>query len=223
MIPNISLTGLKPGDTADPKSIAAKVQGMFMEEMLKAMEQSVDAEDGLFGGSASSDIYRSMLREQMAAAMSSQLNSPLEGELTKALQKRSTPASEPTGTASEPVVTDPVPVSPLPVSGVITSPEGWREDPFTKEMKYHAGTDIAAPTGTPIRAVADGRVIESGVQNGYGNTVVIQTNDGHKMLYGHNNKNLVQVGDRVVRGDEIAEVGSTGRATGPHVHFEVKF
>src|SRR5690348_9815770 len=139
------------------------------------MENTVDAEDGLFGGSASSDIYRGMLREQMAAAMSDKLNSPLENELSKALQKRSTPASGPTVTANAPVVEDPVPVSPLPVSGVITSPEGWRQDPFTKELKYHAGTDIAAPTGTPIRAVADGRVIESGVQNGYGNTVVIQT------------------------------------------------
>jgi murein DD-endopeptidase MepM/ murein hydrolase activator NlpD len=223
MIPNVSLTGLKPGDTADPKTIAAKVQGMFMEEMLKAMEESVDAEDGLFGGSASSDIYRSMLREQMATAMSSQLNSPLENELAQALQKRSTSANQPAGTANEPVVKDPVPVSPLPVSGVITSPEGWRQDPFTKEMKYHVGTDIAAPTGTPIRAVADGQVIESGVKSGYGNTVVIQTDDGRKMLYGHNNQNLVQVGDRVVSGQEIAEVGSTGRATGPHVHFEVKF
>jgi murein DD-endopeptidase MepM/ murein hydrolase activator NlpD len=223
MIPNISLTGLNPGDTADPKTIAAKVQGMFMEEMLKAMEESVDAEDGLFGGSASSDIYRSMLREQMAAAMSNQLNSPLENELTKALQKRSTAAKEPTGTTSEPIVKDPEPVSLLPVSGVITSPEGWRQDPFSNEMKYHAGTDIAAPTGTPIRAVADGRVVESGVKNGYGNTVVIQTDDGRKMLYGHNNQNFVQTGDRVVRGEEIAEVGSTGRATGPHVHFEVKF
>src|SRR5215831_15250639 len=209
MIPNIGLTGLKPGDTADPKTIAAKVQGMFMEEMLKAMEESVDAEDGLFGGSASSDIYRSMLREQMAAAMSNQLNSPLANELTKALQKRSTAANEPTGTSSEPVVEDPV--SLLPVSGVITSPDGWRQDPFTREMKYHAGTDIAAPLGTPIRAVADGRVIESGVKNGYGNTVVIQTDDGRKMLYGHNNQNFVQAGDRVVRGEEIAEVGSTGR------------
>jgi murein DD-endopeptidase MepM/ murein hydrolase activator NlpD len=222
MIPNVSLTGLKPGDAADPKTIAAKVQGMFMEEMLKAMEDSVDAEDGLFGGSASSDIYRGMLREQMAAAISNDLNSPLENELSKALQRRAT-SNGSTGTAAEPVVKDLVPVPPLPVSGVITSPEGWRQDPFTKELKYHAGTDIAAPIGTPIFAVADGRVIESGIKDGYGNTVVIQTDDGRKMLYGHNNQNLVQAGDRVIRGEEIAEVGSTGQATGPHVHFEVKF
>ena len=106
---------------------------------------------------------------------------------------------------------------------MISSPEGWRRDPFSGETKYHAGTDIAAPVGTPIRAVADGRVIESGVKNGYGNTVVIQTDDGRKMLYGHNNQNFVQVGERVSRGEQIAEVGATGRATGPHVHFEVKF
>jgi murein DD-endopeptidase MepM/ murein hydrolase activator NlpD len=115
------------------------------------------------------------------------------------------------------------PASALPVSGVISSPEGWRRDPFTGKTKYHAGTDIAAPAGTPIRAVADGRVIESGVKDGYGNTVVIQTDDGRKMLYGHNNQNFVQVGERVSQGEQIAEVGSTGRATGPHVHFEVKF
>ena len=100
MIPNVSLTGLKPGDAADPKAIAAKVQGMFMEEMLKAMEESIDAEDGLFGGSASSDIYRGMLREQLSAAISGNLNSPLETEMSKALQKRSsTPDPEPASEA----------------------------------------------------------------------------------------------------------------------------
>jgi len=77
--------------------------------------------------------------------------------------------------------------------------------------------------GTPIRAVAEGRVIESGSKSGYGNTVVVETGDGRKMLYAHNNQNFVRVGDWVSRGDTIAEVGSTGRATGPHVHFEVKF
>jgi len=225
MIPNISLTALKSGEGADPKSIAAKVQGMFMEEMLKAMENTVDAEDGLFGGSASADIYRGMLREQLAAAMSGQMKSPLETELTKALQKASTVAANttPVAAAAAPDDKAPAPDSGLPVSGVISSPEGWRRDPFTGETKYHAGTDIAAPVGTPIRAVADGRVIESGMKNGYGNTVVIQTDDGRKMLYGHNNHNFVQAGDRVSRGEQIAEVGSTGRATGPHVHFEVKF
>lgn len=193
MIPDVSFSGLKPGDANDPEAVATKVQGMFMEVMLKAMEDSVDAEDALFGGSASSDIYRGMFREQIANAMSAQMKRSNDGG------------------------------SDLPVPGVISSPEGWRRDPFSGQTRYHAGTDIAAPAGTPIRAVAEGRVIASGPNGGYGNRVVIQAEDGRKMLYAHNNQNFVQVGDWASRGDTIAEVGSTGRATGPHVHFEVKF
>jgi murein DD-endopeptidase MepM/ murein hydrolase activator NlpD len=196
------------GPKADPKEIAAKVQGMFLEVMLKAMEDSVDAEDGLFGKSMSSDIYRGMLRENLAKGMAEKMDSPLEGLIDGALAKP-TVKSEP--------------VAELPVSGVVSSPQGWRKDPINGESRYHAGTDLAAPAGTPIRAVTEGRVVESGVKGAYGNAVVIQTEDGRKMLYAHNNRNFVQVGDWVSRGEPIAEVGSTGRSTGPHVHFEVKF
>jgi Rod binding domain-containing protein len=101
MISGASLTGLKPGEATDPKAVAAKVQGMFMEVMLKTMEDSVDAEDGLFGGSASSDIYRGMMREQLANAMSSQLKSPLESQLNRAFQKASAAkADEPGNTGN---------------------------------------------------------------------------------------------------------------------------
>jgi len=218
MIPDVSLSGIRPGDAADPKAVAAKVQGMFTEVMLKAMEDSVDAEDGLFGGSASSDIYRGMMREQLANAISGHMKSPLETQINRAFQNSSSAGSnEGSSKGSSKDVSD------LPVSGVISSPVGWRRDPIKGQSRYHAGTDIAAPAGTPIRAVAEGRVIESGSKSGYGNTVVIETGDGHKMLYAHNNQNFVRVGDWVSRGDTIAEVGSTGRATGPHVHFEVKF
>src|SRR5262249_9042593 len=207
-------SGLKRGEANDPKAVAAKVQGMFTEVMLKAMEDSVNAEDGLFGGSASSDIYRGMLREQLANAMSTQMKSPLEAQLKNAFGKASaaTPASKNEEDAPG-----------LPVPGIISSPQGWRRDPINGQTRYHAGTDIAAPAGTPIRAVEEGRVIKSGPNGGYGNMVLIKTEDGRKMLYAHNNQNFVRVGDWVSRGDTIAEVGSTGRATGPHVHFEVKF
>jgi len=109
----------------------------------------------------------------------------------------------------------------LPVAGVVTSEVGWRKDPINGQMSMHKGTDIAAPAGTPIQAVADGTVIESGAKGTFGNAVVIKTDDGRKMIYAHNQQNFVRVGDRVVRGDAIAAVGATGRATGPHVHFEV--
>ncbi len=214
MMPDItSITNLDA--KADPKAVAAKVQGMFLEVMLKAMEDSVDAEGGLFSSGASSDIYRGMLREHLAEALGRQMNSPLERELGKALGQTQ-PNTGSSGFA-------PHADDDLPVDGVISSPQGWRRDPLDGETRYHAGTDIAAPAGTPIRAVADGRVIESGLKGGFGNTVIIETDDGRKMLYGHNNYNFVRVGDWVSRGDTIAEVGSTGRSTGPHVHFEVKF
>src|SRR3989441_4010018 len=90
MIPDLTSITSR-GAKADPKEVAAKVQGMFMEVMLKAMEDSVGAEDGLFGNSASSDIYRGMLREHIADAMSRQMKSPLDGQLHEALSRQ--PAS----------------------------------------------------------------------------------------------------------------------------------
>jgi murein DD-endopeptidase MepM/ murein hydrolase activator NlpD len=216
MIPEISLSNLKPNDKLEPKDLATKVQGMFVEVMMKAMEDSVEAEDGLFGNSSSAEIYRGMIREQFAAAISGQMRTSLEDQLQKKLTAPVTESENPTSEIRNPQ-------SELPVSGRISSPQGWRHDPINGQMRYHAGTDIAAPAGTEIHAVADGRVIESGPKGGYGNAVVVQTEDGRKMLYAHNNQNFVQVGDWVSRGDAIAEVGSTGRATGPHVHFEVKF
>jgi murein DD-endopeptidase MepM/ murein hydrolase activator NlpD len=200
-------------DMKDPKAVAAKVQAMFMEVMLKAMEDSVGAEEGLFGKSSSSEIYRGMFREQMAATMGGQLG----GSLSQLLEK---------GITKDPHVHKEMPELPelpaeLPVAGRVTSEVGWRQDPINGAMKFHKGTDIAAVAGTPIQAVADGTVIESGAKGTYGNTVVIQTDDGRRMLYAHNQQNFVRVGDRVVRGDQIASVGATGRATGSHVHFEV--
>jgi murein DD-endopeptidase MepM/ murein hydrolase activator NlpD len=207
MIPAIGATTGIPADAADPKAIAAKVQAMFMEIMIKAMEGSVGAEEGLFGSSSSSEIYRGMFREQLGATMGEKIGGSLREELEKGMRK------------SAPAV--PSLLHSLPVSGTVTSEVGWRNDPFTGARKLHKGTDIAAAEGTSILAVAGGVVVESGTKGGYGNTVVIKTDDGRRMLYGHNSANFVRVGDRVEQGAPIAAVGATGRATGPHVHFEV--
>src|SRR5262245_44296132 len=154
----------------DPKEVASKVQSMFTEFMLKAMEESVDAEDGLFGNSASSDIYRGMLRENLAKAISEKMNSPFESILAEQALTQPSATLSRKETAAD--------TEGLPVDGVVSSPEGWRPDPIDGQTRYHAGMDIAAPSGTPIRAVEGGRVIESGVKGGYGNAVVIQTEDG---------------------------------------------
>jgi len=219
MIPAVGAVVSSSADKTDPKVVAAKVQAMFMELMIKAMEESVDAEDGIFSSSSSSEIYRGMFREQLGAAMGSKLGGTLVEELEKSMNK----SREKLLNAAPPVDRPELdaPVSGLPVAGIVTSQVGWRKDPISGAMAFHKGLDIAAPQGPSIRAVASGTVIESGTKGEYGNAVVIQTDDGRRMLYGHNAANLVRVGERVQQGETIASVGATGKATGPHVHFEV--
>jgi murein DD-endopeptidase MepM/ murein hydrolase activator NlpD len=109
-----------------------------------------------------------------------------------------------------------------PVAGVMTSGFGMRFHPILKRYRMHAGVDFGARTGTPIHAAADGIVILSTYSQGYGNEVVIDHGGGISTLYGHCSRILVSAGQRVTRGQTVALVGSTGLATGPHLHFEVR-
>ena len=108
----------------------------------------------------------------------------------------------------------------LPLQGIITSTAGLRFDPFDGKLRHHNGIDIAAPTGTPVKPVAPGTVVFSGQRSGYGNTVIIDHNDGMKTIYAHHAENLVPEGAEVDCATVIALSGSTGRSTGPHLHFE---
>lgn len=108
-----------------------------------------------------------------------------------------------------------------PVEGSYSDGYGWRKDPFTGEPEFHTGLDIVAPSGTVVRATADGVVTRVGRESGYGRMVQLSHGYGLGTLYGHLSVTLVKPGQRVHRGDEIGQVGSTGRSTGPHVHYEV--
>jgi lipoprotein NlpD len=103
-----------------------------------------------------------------------------------------------------------------PVNGTINSGFGPRG------ASFHDGIDIAAPEGTPIRAIEDGEVIYSDQLRGYGNMVILRHADGIVSVYAHNESNLVREGQSVVRGEVVARVGSTGRVSGPHLHFEIR-
>ena len=110
-----------------------------------------------------------------------------------------------------------------PVYGRVTSEMSTRPNPFgSGGMESHSGIDIAVPTGTYVRATGNGLITHSGWRDGYGNLVIINHGYGYTTYYGHNSSLLCKAGDKVSRGDIIAKSGSTGRSTGPHVHYEVR-
>ena len=109
-----------------------------------------------------------------------------------------------------------------PVHGRISGRYGMRLHPVYRRRMMHTGLDIAAGTGTPIRAALGGRVKFVGWKGGYGKTVIIEHPNGYETLYGHCSRITCSTGQTVKRGEQVAKVGTTGVSTGPHVHFEVK-
>lgn len=110
---------------------------------------------------------------------------------------------------------------PLSIPAVITSAFGWRIHPIAGESRFHSGTDIGAPQGTPVLAVFEGKVEIADLMGGYGLAVVLRhNNDAEKTLYGHLSEIFVKPGKTVKQGEVIGRVGSTGYSTGPHLHFE---
>jgi len=109
----------------------------------------------------------------------------------------------------------------MPVAGWFSHGYGWRKDPITGEREFHHGVDIVAPSGIEVRAPADGIIARTGRNGGYGKSVDLSHGHGYVTRYGHLSKIAVQPGQKVRLGDVIGSVGSTGRSTGPHLHYEV--
>jgi murein DD-endopeptidase MepM/ murein hydrolase activator NlpD len=108
-----------------------------------------------------------------------------------------------------------------PVAGYLSSAYGPRRDPFTGGSDFHSGLDISAPTGQPVQATADGTVLTASLQGNYGNLIEVDHGFGITTRYGHLSRFSVTKGQRIRRGDVIGYVGSTGRSTSPHLHYEV--
>jgi murein DD-endopeptidase MepM/ murein hydrolase activator NlpD len=113
-------------------------------------------------------------------------------------------------------------IFPLATPAPMTSAFGWRVHPITGNRRFHAGQDLGAPAGTPIVAVAKGRVVIANWHGGYGKTVIIEHDGRLQTLYGHMAEIFVQEGQEIAQGTVIGQVGSTGQSTGPHLHFETK-
>jgi len=145
------------------------------------------------------------LREQ---AMSGRVTRALEGGLTPSY------SGDWTQLADAPSL--------WPIEGRVASSFGEREDPFNGEGAFHSGIDIDAPYGTPVRAAAEGDVVDASMRNGYGREVVLDHGHDLNTVYGHLSAIAVIPGQHVTRGEVIGYVGQSGRATGPHLHYEVR-
>ncbi len=137
---------------------------------------------------------------------------------TPAATPAATPVATPKSVAAAAVKPDCI----APVTGLVVSCFGNRMHPILKKMEFHSGIDIDVPTGTPIKAFLSGKVISAGWENGYGYCVRLEHSGGLNSVYAHCSKVLVKKGQQVDKGATIANVGSTGLSTGPHLHFEIR-
>ncbi|MEN2986421.1 MAG: peptidoglycan DD-metalloendopeptidase family protein [Thermodesulfovibrionaceae bacterium] len=210
-------------DEKQLKIISKKIDTLFLTELLKVMFNNTS-----FSKDRTIQTYMSIVIPEIAEMMADRelgfgrfltensnfLNSfnnnklELKPDLKKDIEK----------TQTTPL---PKKIS-LPVKGIISSKFGLRVDPIDGKIKYHKGIDIAVPEGTEVKPVLPGKVIYSGYSSGYGNCIVVEHENGTQTVYAHNSKNLVNVGDIVTENTTIALSGSTGRTTGPHLHFEVR-
>ena len=238
---------LSPTGNSNPKlkSTVKELEALFIYELLKEMRKSTQG--GLLGKGLGSDVYTSLFDMEVAKSLA-QRGLGLGDMILKQLSRPDlTPKENPSLSPEDPHKTsilqkgvkDSPPVAKahdqqgeekpeersfqVPVHGLVSSNFGWRKDPFSEEEKFHYGIDIAASKGQEIYPGKQGRVIFSGLTQGLGNTVIIDHGDGFVSKYAHNLINLVAAVDEVRPGQVIALVGSTGKSTGPHLHFEVLY
>lgn len=230
--------------------IAAEFESMLLGQMLKDMRQTGkwgDEEEG--EGLGASSLFEA-IDVELVSKLSAQGGLGLGQDLLKSLARQynmAEPAEVATGLGSRgalagigaalaPAAAEVSYVASPAMRGVgfpdiagvadgaapaVTSAYGWRRDPLNGAGRFHAGVDLKAAYGAEVRAAAGGKVAFAGVQNGYGNTVVVEHPDGVTTRYAHLSATDVQVGEAVAEGQLLGRAGSSGRATGPHLHFEV--
>jgi murein DD-endopeptidase MepM/ murein hydrolase activator NlpD len=214
---NYRLEELKKNDPDAMKDVARQMESLFAYELIKVMRQTTSLSKNSFG----QDIYMSMFDLEIARLFAEK-GLGLQDLIIKNLQKYY-PQTELNANSTEDEPFSKSSDIREPVSGTISSPFGMRRHPIYGDIRFHSGIDIAAQEGTPVFSVMKGRVIFSGEMAGYGNTVIIDHMNGYKTLYAHNKINLIKEGDEVSPSTIIAEVGSSGSSTGPHLHFEVRY
>lgn len=213
------------GDEKKLEEACAEFESIFIYLVMKQMRKTIP-KSGLLDGGKGEEIFTGMMDEELSKQMSLRQGLGLREALIEQLTGKrvnvlpSSSAVHEYGknhAASE----DEQPLE-LPLSGSISSPYGWRKDPFTGKQDFHHGIDIARPQGSDIVAAAEGKVVFSGWKEGYGRIVEIEHQNGMSTRYAHNSRNLVKRGEKVAKYQSVALVGNSGRSTGTHLHYEVR-
>jgi murein DD-endopeptidase MepM/ murein hydrolase activator NlpD len=212
--------GLNPNEREDKelKKACRDFESVFTYQLLKSMRRTVEKCD-LFHGGPGEDIYESMLDQELAKDLAGVGPSSL-GNLLYQQLRGGHPGAVEQVTAAGGAGRRP-PQWPLRTQE-ISSGFGWRRRPLSGRDQFHRGVDLPAKAGTMVRASLSGTVVRSEYQDGYGNLVELDHGPGFSTLYAHNQVNLVEAGAWVKRGAPLARVGSSGRTTGSHLHFEVQ-
>jgi murein DD-endopeptidase MepM/ murein hydrolase activator NlpD len=211
------------------KKVSQEFEAIFIAQMLKVMRETIE-ESGLLEGGFGSSIYTELFDQEVSLSFArrgtlgiSDLlyrslvdNLPQDGEEGEKQKIGKTTGAERLDNMDNPIAD-----LQLPVQAPVSSGFGVRTDPFTHNLKFHKGVDLAAPRGMKVVAALPGRILFAGYENGYGNTVLIQHEDGIQTRYGHLGEISVRVGDSVSQESNLGTVGDSGRSTGPHLHFEV--
>lgn len=190
--------------------VADRFESLLVEMTIEEMRKTLP-EDGLFASSALK-MFEDVLDEALAEQIQRGGGLGLAESIASSLAQTPVPAE---GRA------DPATAS-RAGSVRISSAYGMRRDPMHGGQRHHAGVDLSAPTGTPIRALRSGTVSFAGRRGGYGNLVILSHPDGSESRYAHCHALEVRKGDRLQTGEILGSVGATGRATGPHLHLEIR-
>ena len=226
---------------ADIKKVAEEFEAIFIAQLLKIMRETIE-ESGMEGSGLGKSIYTELFDQEVALSMARRgalgigdliyksiadkegvhgqdaaATAPQNRNVSRSVHE----SSDKDSLSNSPESAREIPVSFLPVNAPISSAFGMRKDPFTGTQKFHKGIDLAVPAGTPVVAALPGRVVSAGYESGYGNTVLVEHDGGLQTRYGHLASVNVKAGDMVTSEDTLGKVGSTGRSTGAHLHFEV--
>ena len=219
------------GRREELRKAAEEFESLFVAYLFKVMRETLDEADSQETTGFGKSIYTELFDQEISRSVARRGALGIADVIMRGLERDDTKTPDPaSGVPSQHPAAVPttgdngtadIRDTMMPVHSPISSGFGYRRDPFTREVKFHKGLDLAAPEGTAVQAVGDGEVTFAGCKPGYGKLVVVRHAGGLESRYAHLGKISVRTGDSIETRQSVGEVGSSGRSTAPHLHFEV--